>query len=192
MLCKGGWLSPWSIRSCELLKKYLIYDPRLLTFILPFDSSRIFTYVAIIACSMCLSHFWELGPCWTIIVWALGAYVGLRFYRLREVSDDKLSFKIYTVKKNEHFVGIFINVFVDLACSGTCPSGATTLGCLWCMRYDSIDNVRRILYFITCVVTIKLVIINLQLHQVVSFNNYSRHPAVCSFSQSWNAPRKYF
>jgi hypothetical protein len=56
-----------------------------------------FTFAALIAWSVFLSYLWELGTYSMLIVCGLGMHVGLRYYRLREVQDDVLSYKIYNV-----------------------------------------------------------------------------------------------
>lgn len=47
--------------------------------------------------SVFLSAIWDLGMISSLALWSLGAYIGWRFYTLREEMDDETSYKIYNV-----------------------------------------------------------------------------------------------
>ncbi|KAI0764644.1 UbiA prenyltransferase family [Fomes fomentarius] len=61
------------------------------------ELSRIATLCAIIAWSILISRFWNIGPACMCAFIALGAYVALRYYFLRNAQDDKVSYVLYNV-----------------------------------------------------------------------------------------------
>jgi 4-hydroxybenzoate polyprenyltransferase len=59
--------------------------------------SRVFTMCSMIFWSVFLSEIWELGMLSSLALSSLGAYIGWRFYTLREEIDDATSYKIYNI-----------------------------------------------------------------------------------------------
>ncbi|KAF7968447.1 hypothetical protein HWV62_30573 [Athelia sp. TMB] len=61
------------------------------------EGSRLATLVAMCAWSVYMAVMFELGPLAGAAFCALGAYVGLRYYTLRGVEQDKASYRVYNL-----------------------------------------------------------------------------------------------
>ncbi|KAF7972025.1 hypothetical protein HWV62_19239 [Athelia sp. TMB] len=61
------------------------------------EGSRLATLIAMCAWSVYMAVMFELGPLAGAAFCALGAYVGLRYYTLRGVEQDKASYRVYNL-----------------------------------------------------------------------------------------------
>ncbi|KAF7965238.1 hypothetical protein HWV62_27656 [Athelia sp. TMB] len=61
------------------------------------EASRLVTLVALVLWSVFLAALWDLGTLSGSLFVALGAYVGWRYYNLRSVKDDEMSYRMYNL-----------------------------------------------------------------------------------------------
>lgn len=61
------------------------------------EASRKVTLIAMVLWSVFLAALWELGTFSGGAFCALGAYVGYRYYNLRSVKEDEVSYRVYNV-----------------------------------------------------------------------------------------------
>lgn len=64
------------------------------------EGARVYILVALLLWSWILATLWGLGPVSGTAFLGMGAFVGIRYFRLRAARDDRFSYVLYNVSQN--------------------------------------------------------------------------------------------